>query len=125
VTYSGTGRPAPGVTFDSLYYQLVVVRMPPKSLHTACGTHVQELSHGVPGEEAIAVHSGGPAIPGAPTHRRGGVMTARPRLSMRADGLRPQAEVGLGFSRNLRWSEHGLTSRLYEEHHGGNVGTFR
>ena len=52
-------------------------------------------------------------------------MTARPRLSMRADGLRPQAEVGLGFSRNFRWSEHGLTSRLYEAHHGGNVGTFR
>jgi hypothetical protein len=52
------------ILFD---YQLIVVRMHPMSLDTALGTHVQELSYGVPSEKAIVVHSGGPAIPGAPT----------------------------------------------------------
>jgi len=30
----------------------------PISLHPLCGNHAQELSHAVPGDEEIAVHSG-------------------------------------------------------------------
>jgi hypothetical protein len=50
----------------------------------------------VPGEEEIAVHSGGPGSTWCAEkgERKEVVRTARPRLSMRADGLRPQARWG-------------------------------
>ena len=48
-------------------------------------------SLGVLGEEEIAMHSGGPEVPGAPTINEEVVMTPRPRVPMPADGPRRRA----------------------------------
>jgi len=40
--------------------------MPAISLHTACGTHAKQLSHGIPGEAEIAVQA--PSLERAWTH---------------------------------------------------------
>ena len=82
----------------------------------------------MPGEEEIALDSGGPGIIRGANNGEGMgagmVMTARPRLSVHVGSLRPQTSWG-SFSRDLCWSEQGLTSRLQQKHHGENSGTFR
>src|SRR5437870_13412955 len=90
----------------------------PISLHPPCGNHAQELPHAVPGDEEIAVHSGGPEVPGAPTINEEVVMTPRPRVAMRADGPRRRAREGSvqeGPSLERAWSHDSITTRATSE----------